>query len=61
MKAKAKEALTLVSSETPNKVEDQISRRAYEFYEARGRENGHDVEDWLRAEAEVVGSTTKAA
>ena len=29
-----------------------IERRAYELYEARG-EHGYDVEDWLRAEAEL--------
>jgi hypothetical protein len=38
---------------TPN-VEDQVRRRAYELYEQRGREDGHDVEDWLRAEEEVT-------
>lgn len=28
----------------------EIARLAYEFYERRGREDGHDVEDWLEAE-----------
>jgi len=32
----------------------QIQLRAYELYEQRGREHGHDVEDWLQAEAEIV-------
>jgi hypothetical protein len=40
---------------------DGIPRRieevAYELYEKRGREDGHDVEDWLRAEAIVHGKT----
>ncbi|HEX4950447.1 MAG TPA: Hsp20 family protein [Blastocatellia bacterium] len=31
-----------------------IARRAYEFFEARGRELGHDIEDWFRAETELV-------
>jgi HSP20 family protein len=31
-----------------------IARRAYELFEARGREHGHDWEDWLRAEAELL-------
>jgi hypothetical protein len=31
----------------------QIQLRAYELYEQRGREHGHDVEDWLEAETEV--------
>jgi HSP20 family molecular chaperone IbpA len=30
-----------------------IAHRAYEFYEARGCEHGHDLEDWLRAETEL--------
>jgi hypothetical protein len=30
-----------------------IARRAYELYLARGGEDGHDLEDWLRAENEL--------
>ncbi len=41
-------------------TEELIRRRAYEFYEERGHEHGHDVEDWLRAEAEVMGKTALA-
>jgi len=40
----------------PNELQEQISRRAYELFEARGREHGHDREDWLQAEAEIIGS-----
>jgi len=32
---------------------DQIERRAYEIYLARGCEDGHDVSDWLAAEKEI--------
>ena len=35
-------------------VEHQISLRAHELYEARGREDGHAMEDWLRAEEEIT-------
>jgi Protein of unknown function (DUF2934) len=35
-------------------LEDQIRQRAYELYEERGREEGHEEEDWLRAEAEIM-------
>jgi len=31
-----------------------IARRAYELFEARGREHGHDWEDWFRAESELL-------
>jgi len=51
----------LASSEAPNDVREQIARRAYELYEARGREDGHDLDDWLRAEAEITGEAAKAA
>jgi DUF2934 family protein len=39
--------------------QEQISRRAYELYERRGREHGHEVEDWLQAEAELASERTK--
>ena len=32
---------------------DMIGRRAYELYEQRGGERGHEVVDWLRAEREI--------
>jgi Protein of unknown function (DUF2934) len=41
-------------------LENQISLRAYELYEARGREDGHEQEDWLRAEEEITGRAAKA-
>jgi HSP20 family molecular chaperone IbpA len=31
-----------------------IAQRAYEFYETRGGEDGHDLDDWLRAESELL-------
>jgi len=30
-----------------------IRQTAYSFYEARGNEGGHELDDWLRAEAQV--------
>jgi HSP20 family molecular chaperone IbpA len=36
------------------KVQLAIARRAHELFEARGREHGHDLEDWLRAECELL-------
>lgn len=41
-------------------LEEQIRIRAFELYEERGREDGHDLEDWLRAEAEVASTGAKA-
>ncbi len=37
----------------PQDIEEEIRRRAYQLYELRGREDGHDLDDWLRAEDEV--------
>lgn len=39
---------------------DQIRRRAYELYEERGRQEGRELEDWLRAEEEVTGRKARA-
>jgi len=33
-----------------------IARRAYELYEKRGREHGHDLDDWLQAERDLRNS-----
>ncbi len=41
-------------SKTPENIQEQIGRLAYEHYETRGREDGHDLEDWLRAEEEIT-------
>jgi Protein of unknown function (DUF2934) len=32
------------------KLKEKIRRRAYQLYEERLWENGHELEDWLRAE-----------
>ena len=35
-------------------LEHQIRERAHELYEARGREDGHELDDWFRAEEEIT-------
>ena len=35
-------------------VQLAIAHRAYELFDSRGREHGHDVEDWLRAQSELL-------
>ena len=37
-------------------IQDAIRSLAYSIYEQRGRQHGRDLDDWLIAEAEVVGS-----
>jgi len=46
----------LPAIDVPSSIEDRIRARAYELYEQRGREDGHDIEDWLHAEAEIMSS-----
>ncbi|HUA16141.1 MAG TPA: DUF2934 domain-containing protein [Verrucomicrobiae bacterium] len=43
-----------------SELNDSIRYRAYELYEQRGREDGHELEDWVRAEGEVLSSGGKA-
>jgi hypothetical protein len=35
--------------------EEVVRLRAYEIYEQRGRRDGHDLDDWLQAQSQVVG------
>jgi HSP20 family protein len=50
--------LSLRNIEDPHwemqEVQLAIARRAYELFEERGREHGHDWEDWFRAESELL-------
>ena len=36
-------------------TEELIRLRAYQLYEGRGCEHGHDLDDWFQAESEVFG------
>jgi hypothetical protein len=38
----------------PADVRIHIAQRAYELFTSRGGQAGSDVEDWLRAEKEIV-------
>jgi HSP20 family molecular chaperone IbpA len=35
-------------------VYELVSRRAYDLFEGRSHQHGHDAEDWLRAESELL-------
>jgi HSP20 family protein len=41
-------------AERVNSIFDDITRRAYEIFESNGRQFGHDMEDWFRAESELL-------
>ena len=45
---------SVTSDQQELELEDQIRVRAYELYEARGGEDGHELEDWFRARGELT-------
>ena len=36
-------------------TKEQIAKRAYALFVARGGSHGYDIEDWLQAERELLG------
>ena len=49
---------TLQAVQPPDQIQERIRQRAHEIYEARGREDGNDLDDWLIAESEVTRGLT---
>jgi hypothetical protein len=49
----AKRSTKLSAAPASKATDGDIARRAHDLYLARGREPGHDVEDWLQAEQEL--------
>jgi hypothetical protein len=49
-----KRPATVTSEPQELELEHQIRLRAYELYEECGREDGHELDDWLRAEEEIM-------
>lgn len=47
--------LPCTSADCAKKITDIVARRAFQFSEARGFAPGHEMEDWQRAESEIVG------
>ena len=41
------------SAAKPAPSQEEVAKRAYELYLARGGEHGHDEEDWAQAESEL--------
>jgi hypothetical protein len=42
-------------------TEGDIARRAFELYCDRGRDDGHDIDDWLSAERELRDVSSSSA
>lgn len=43
------------SAGSSHDLQERIRERAYDLFLARGGEHGYAQEDWLRAEAEILG------
>lgn len=58
MKRDAGTPATTPTQETmpPAELQDQIRTRAYEIYEQAGMRDGFAEQDWLQAEAEILGT-----
>ena len=42
---------------TGQSLQERIQKRAYELYQARGADPGHALEDWTKAESEILNQT----
>ena len=52
---------SLICDELVEERLEKIRQRAYQLYEARGCDDGHDLEDWQQAEAESEEPKTGAS
>lgn len=48
-----------MQNEIVPELEKAISLRAYELFQQRGEQHGHDLDDWLRAETELTTGQAK--
>jgi hypothetical protein len=42
-------------------VDERIRKRAFELFQLRGCQDGHDLDDWTQAEAEILRRPQKLA
>jgi Protein of unknown function (DUF2934) len=59
--ATKKQPTTEISELQEFELEYQIRQRAYELYQECGSEDGHELDDWLRAEAEITQKKVRTA
>ncbi|MCC6342452.1 MAG: DUF2934 domain-containing protein [Bryobacterales bacterium] len=45
--------------ETSAYPHEEIARLAYSYWEQRSRQHGHAVEDWLRAERQILNGAVR--
>jgi hypothetical protein len=61
MEKEATKKTTKALRDDPRGLEFQIRQRAFELYQERGQEEGHELDDWLLAEEEVTNQKTRIA
>ena len=44
------------TTESTAELQERIRRRAFQLYEERGREDGHEIGDWVQAKSECSGT-----
>jgi hypothetical protein len=52
---------TPTQNDISSEQEQRIRLRAYEIFQQHGRQDGHDLDDWLQAEAELTQQQPKTA
>jgi Protein of unknown function (DUF2934) len=52
--ATPKKETNVIQMPVPAPTPDEIAQRAYEIFQSRGGEPGHDLDDWLQAESELL-------
>jgi hypothetical protein len=48
-------------TDDPQDLKSQIRQRAFELYQEREREDGHELDDWLLAEEEITRQKIRIA
>jgi hypothetical protein len=49
------------SNDTATPTDEAIAKRAYELYLQRGSVSGHELDDWLEAEAQLSAAAATAS
>ncbi len=57
---KAKERTAKDREKAPAPAPEEIAQRAFELFQLRGGEPGHEEEDWLRAEKDLREQKARA-
>ena len=57
---RAKDSRSPVQNKEIPELHTRIALRAYQLFENRGRIHGHDLDDWFRAEQEILSEQIDA-